>query len=439
MMLNPFKKQASPQVAAQELGVGGVRVSSGYVHDEFITALVGERGRRVFREMSDNDAIVGAILFSIEMLVRSAKWTVFPNKKTQDQEAADFMTDVLADMDHSWEDFIATALSMLIYGWQYTEIVAKMRDDGQIGIRRLADRAQESLERWILDEFGNVVAMIQQDPNSGRQPIIPIWKALHFRPHMFKNSPEGRSVIRRAYRSYFFLKNIQEIEATAIERELNGLPVVQVPNEILKAATPATAAAKARYEKLVRDIKFNNQGGVVLPSDPFFDDEGNPTEIRQVSLRLLSSEGNRNIDTNPVIMRYQKDIARTVLADFIMLGATGAGSMALSKDKSKLFSLAVTGWVESIAAVTNKKLFPYIWELNGRDMATMPYIMPEKISIDISELGTFVKNISGAGFNLATDVDLENTLRDAANLPPKTNEVQLETEEPGPLMEAEDE
>ena len=49
-----------------ELGTTGLRRVGGRVQDEFINALRGEKGRRVFREMSENDAIIGAILFAVD-------------------------------------------------------------------------------------------------------------------------------------------------------------------------------------------------------------------------------------------------------------------------------------------------------------------------------------------------------------------------------------
>jgi hypothetical protein len=36
---------------------------------------------------------------------------------------------------------------------------------------------------------------------------------LLFRPHSPKNNPEGRSVIRNAYRAYYFIKRLEELEA----------------------------------------------------------------------------------------------------------------------------------------------------------------------------------------------------------------------------------
>ena len=59
-----------------ELGVTGLRAFGGYVREEFIKDLVGKRGVRTFREMSETDAIVGALLGTIEWVGRQVDWTI---------------------------------------------------------------------------------------------------------------------------------------------------------------------------------------------------------------------------------------------------------------------------------------------------------------------------------------------------------------------------
>lgn len=422
-----------------ELGVAGAEISNGYVLEEFLPQLQGERGRKIYREMRDNDATVSAFLFAIEMILRGVDWRVEASKNMKDtkeaQDAQEFLRGVLfEDMSHSWDDFISEVLSMLVFGWEYTEVVYKRRmgsdfpdpkkrskfDDGAIGIRKLGNRAQETLDKWEVDETGGVQGMYQRPPLGGPVRFIPIDKALLFRPHPQKGSPEGRSVLRGAYRSWFFLKNIQEVEAIAVERELNGLPVVSIPNAILNGTTAEAIASKNAYIKLVRDIKFNEQGGVVLPSDTYYDADGKPTSVKQVSLELVSATGTRAINTGEVILRYQREIARTVMADFLMLGSNDRGSFAMSKDKSSLFVKSTDGWLQSMADTINKHLIPKLWKLNAFPPETMPYVSPGNVApVDLDELGKYISDLARAGAPLFPDEELESHLRDSAGLPEK--------------------
>lgn len=427
--------QESDKELLTPLGVEGAKISNGFVHEEFLPKLTGSRGRKIYREMRDNDDTVSATLFAVEMLLRAVKWSVEPADQSNEAlEAASFVEGALfEDMSHTWDEFIGNVLTMLPFGWQYTEVVFKRRNgqqedstqnskfsDGRIGIRKLADRSQETLDHWEISEDGGVSGMWQLPPNGGSLKYIPINRALLFRPHPHKGSPEGRSVLRGAYRSWYFLKNIQEIEAIAIERELNGLPVVYIPNKILVGKDDDSKAAVQKYIKMVRDIKFNEQGGAVLPSDPFYNSQGEPTNVRQVELSLLSASGSRAIDTDKVIKRYQASIARTILADFIILGMSDKGSFALSKSKVELFAQALEGWLGSIASVINRHLIRRLWSLNNFDYRHMPTVVPGKVApVDLAELGDFISKLAGAGATLFPDDDLENNLRGVAGLPAK--------------------
>ncbi|MES0340725.1 MAG: hypothetical protein ABUK08_00255 [Candidatus Humimicrobiaceae bacterium] len=440
------EQSRSSKFGFEELGVAGAKISNGYVFEEFLPQLQLEKGRKVFREMRDNDATVSSILFAVEMILRAVNWTVEENSDTKGtseaESSAKFLEGALFDdMSHTWDDFLAEVLSMLTFGWEYTEVVYKRRlgpdqkdpskrsiyNDGAIGIRKLANRAQETLERWNIDEHGGVKGLWQNPPFGGIVRYIPIEKAILFRPRPNKGSPEGKSALRGAYRSWYFLKNIQEIEAIGIERELNGLPVVRIPNEILKSTNPNDISTKNEYIKMARDVKFNEQGGVVIPSDTYFDGDGNRTSTPVVDFSLMSSDGSRAIDTNEVILRYQRDIARTFLADFLLLGSGDSGSWALSKDKSNLFVRTLSGWLEAIAETLNRHLVPKLWKYNNFDPKYMPFLRPGRVAdADLFELGGYIKDLAGAGATLFPDDDLENELRDAADLPEKDPEMSME-------------
>ena len=57
----------------KEAGRIGQRRYAGTLYEEFLPELRGRRGTEVYREMSENDDVVGAVLFAVEMLVRQCK------------------------------------------------------------------------------------------------------------------------------------------------------------------------------------------------------------------------------------------------------------------------------------------------------------------------------------------------------------------------------
>jgi hypothetical protein len=119
----------------QELGVTGVKRVSGYIDEEFLPALRGRKAVRVYREMSANDSMVGALLFSVDKLIREVEWKVLPAEQTDEGiQAQEFLESCMEDMSHSWDDFIGEVLSM----------VELARDRLQAPARALAERPEEA-------------------------------------------------------------------------------------------------------------------------------------------------------------------------------------------------------------------------------------------------------------------------------------------------------
>lgn len=206
-----------------ERGTSGLRRAGGYVREEMLTDLVGLTGVRKYTDMKNNSAVIGACLYALEMLIRNVRWHFKPVDTSDTAqhyaEIADGM--LFDDLDMPWSLLISEILSYLPYGWSWFEMVFKRRlglfppplpdgspalpskfNDGYIGLGKIAPRAQETLLRWEFDSAGGLLGMHQLDPWMGHHAYIPYEKSLLFRPTSYKNSPEGRSVLRTAYRCF---------------------------------------------------------------------------------------------------------------------------------------------------------------------------------------------------------------------------------------------
>lgn len=187
-----------------ELGRTGQYRFGGLFYDEFLTNLQGLRGVRIYQEMSENDDVVGAVLFGIKMLIRQADWLVQPGGDTEaDKEATAFVNSCMHDMQSSWTDTISEILSFLTYSWSAHEIVYKRRmgrnknpilnskhNDGLIGWRKLPIRGQDTLYQWEYDSNDELIGLTQNPAPSYRLITIPIDKLLLFRTESRKDSPD---------------------------------------------------------------------------------------------------------------------------------------------------------------------------------------------------------------------------------------------------------
>lgn len=421
------------RIDLQEIGTSGLQHVSGFITDEFNAELRGLRGAKVYREMADNDPVIGAMLYAIERLIIQIDWRVEPHRDPDadkptpaDEEVAAFIESCLYDMSESWEATLSSILSFLVYGYAYCEIVYKKRDgrdtddatkrsnfdDGKIGWRKISLRAQETTWEWMLDEKGGVRGLKQLDPSAGPLVEIPIEKALLFRTTNARNNPEGKSLLRNAYRSWRFKKTIEEIEAIGMERDLAGMPVALVPPSMLSStATAAEVSARTAIEKLVRGIKRNENEGILFPLA--YDSEGR----EMYKLQLLNAGGNRQFDTDKIIARYDQRIAMTVLADFILLGHENVGSFALGASKIDLFTTAIGQIAQSIAETFNQHGIPRLLKLNGMDPARQPELTFGEIThVDLALLADFIQKASASGA-LVVDQGMDEYLRLVSGLP----------------------
>lgn len=406
----------------KELGRLGQKRYGGFFYEEFLRELQGKKGIAVYQEMSENDDTIGAILFSIEMLIRQASWDVQAGGTTPaDEEARDFVLSCMDDMSDTWSDTISEILSFLTYGWSAHEIVYKRRcgkrkdpqlrskyTDGLIGWQKLPIRSQDTLYEWLYDENDNIRGIIQNPPPDFGFIEIPVEKLLLFKTKSRKGNPEGRSILRNAYRDWYFKRRIQEIEGIGIERDLAGFPVLTAPEglDIWNSEDPEMVAIKTAAENIVQNIRRDSLEGLVAPNG--------------WELKLLTSGGQRQFDTSAVIERYDSRMAMTCMADFILLGHQNVGSFALSSDKTKMFAMAIGSYLDIICEVFNNQAIPALIDINGdyfSGITDYPTLIHGDVEdANLEKLGDYISKMITCGA-LIPDESVEDFVREQAGMP----------------------
>jgi len=431
---DPSLTQVVEHLDAKELllerGTSGLRRAGGYVREEMLKDLTGLEGMRRYREMRDNSPVVGSCLYAIEMMIRHVKWTMTPADDTPEaKHYADILEGMLFDdLDLPWALLISEILSFLPFGFSFFELVFKRRQgldppanpdgsrphasqftDGYIGLAKIAPRAQETVLRWEFSSMGDLLGMHQLDPWVGRHAYIPIEKALLFRPTSYKNNPEGRSVLRTAYRPYYLITHIENTEAVGIERDLTGLPVFGTPPQWwLPTATPTEVAQLELVKRLGRNIRQDEQACLVYPL--MYDAAGNLL----FKFELASSAGTKAINTDTIVQRYELRITQSLLCDLLFLGHEDVGSFALASSKSTTQAMSLGGYLTAIKDEMNRRCIPLLWRLNAFPEKLRPTLVHGDVeTVDLTELARFMLSF-GRVFNMQ---DLENHIRDLAGLP----------------------
>ena len=415
----------------KSVGFVGTSASSGRVREEFITQLQWPTAGKVYLEMGSNDPVVGGCLYLIESLIRKAKWHVKPAEgQTKDDEWVIFLESCLHDMDESWDTYVTEMLSAIQYGFSFHEIQYKVRrgpaekdakfksnySDGKIGWKGMPIRSQATLQEWTFDPATGEAIEFVQDVSStevkgGLGAIkIPIAGNLLFKIKNNRGNPEGFSLLRRAYRPWYFKKYIEELEGIGVERYLAGIPILQ-PDEdtnLFDADNADMVKLKNWATDLVANLRQDKNHGVVLPFG--------------WELKLLSPQGTAAIDTDKIIHRYDTRIAMAMLADLIILGSDGSGSFALADTKKTLLTCSLEALLNSMCAVLNKVAVPQLLLLNGMtDLTLMPTIVADDIETPtIKDLALLLRALS---IDITKSPELFNYIMRIASAPEATAEI----------------
>jgi hypothetical protein len=426
-----FSKRA-PEMAPEllrEIGATGLKEYSGYLYEEWHPDLRGRLADKVYREMAENNPTVGAALFLIETLVRQVEWRV-ETWHTDSREARDlrdwFDGALFEDLATPFDQTVAELIGSLpVYGWALIEELYRIRrrvdggpfnsrfDDGHWGWQDFAIRSQDSRDQWIFDESGRVTHMVQRVETEGTTRILPLDKCLLFRVRQWKNSPEGRSVLRSAYRPWYMLTRLEEVEAIGHERNAAGLPVALVPPDALSPnATPAERAMVSMAKDLVRNVRQDSAAGVVFPGAR--DSRGNETGFE---FKLLSASGKNDGGLDATIKRHQANIGMALLAELQQLGFSSSGSRALGDSKTDVLTMAIGALLKSISDVFSAVAIPRLARLNGFPINALPHLTHGDVETpQIAEASAAFASMVSAGGLTWTDDD-EDWYRDRYGLP----------------------
>lgn len=414
-----------------EFGVTGLTRFGGNVQEDYLREW-GTLDRLVptVRKMLDHPT-VAAVMFALEMTVRGADWIVTPaSEDDADKQAAEFLESCLDDMSHTWDDFIAQAITMVSYGFAPFEIVYKRRlgpdkdpasiaDDGLIGWRKFAYRAPDTLavgDEWVFDEAGGIQGLNQATQPTWQKIFIPIEKTLLFRTTAAKNNPQGRSILRGAFIPWYGAKTFAELEGIAAERMGAGIPIMYLgKGSSLVGATSDYELAK----DLVRNVRIDEQFGIVVPRQKMGPDgEG-------MLFELLSPPSRGIVDFHQVIERYKQEISQTLLAQFLFFGLTAQGTQALAVRSTDFFTQAVGGWLKMMAQTINMHAVARLFKMNPKFAAleVLPTIDAGSVDVvDVAALMGAITQATSAGA-LTAGPDIERAVRQALNLPDMPQEL----------------
>jgi hypothetical protein len=414
-----------PPVPFKEMGTSGTAVYGGYVQvKERSPKWTGRQKWVTASEMAVNTSIIAAGVHYFLNLVAYPSWTFQPHDE-EDEESlalAEFTEHVLNDMDTPWYKIVRRACMYRFHGFGIQEWTAKHRDDGLIGFKDIESRPQQTIEQWDVDVDGTVLGVWQRSPQTGNMLGIPRDKVLYLVEDTLTDNPEGIGMFRHMASPYERLMQLQNLEMRAYERDLRGTPIARAPLTFLDRAikngdiSQADAdALVAKFEALVALQVKQSDTGLVLDSMPYFSDSEAGDQVSGVpqwGFELLSGGGVGHGEIAAAIDRVQREIARIIGVEHLMMGDMG-GNRALSEDKSRNLYLIANSVLKYIASAVKQDILVPLWRLNGFPLNKMPEPKPEDVTFKNAEAITnALGKMASAGATLAPNDPVVNDIRD---------------------------
>lgn len=416
-------KSAFPR---QSLGDSGTRLLHGIIVEEYNPNLQGIQGIRIYDEMRKSDGTVRAAMLACTLPIRRSQWFVNPATDADDpdnelnKEIANFVSHAIFDwLDLTWDDVLRQALLMVPFGVMLFEKVYGIKEhDGKkwVTLEKLAPRLPKSILQWELVDQTFGIQQIRQD---GVLAQIPGSKLLTFVNEREGDNWWGTSMLRAAYKHWYFKNNFYKIDAIAFERQGLGVPLIKMPQGYSPDDEKAAMTS-------LQNLRANEQGFLLLPP-------GYEAEFMDMGAKTTRDPTNS-------INHHNKEILQSVLAQFLELGQnkTGSGSKALSQDHSDLFLKAMETIANNVSGVFNKDLIKELVDLNFNDVKVYPVLDYSGISkVDLQALSVGYAALVTAGAITPTDDD-QQYLRAAMGLPPRTQEQIDADSDNEPTEEAQD-
>lgn len=443
--LRDIKQSTRP---TKMVGAPGVAIWGGYVQTgEKNASLNNPRDRqRTYSEILANTSIVAAGTRYFLNLIGNAKWSFSPAPTDTDGKYSDFAEKALtSDPATPWHRIVRRASMYRFYGFSIQEWAATLdKETDQYTFSDIAPRAQQTIERWATTEEGTVEAVIQRSPQTNNEIYIPRWKTLYLVDDSLSDSPEGLGLFRHLVQPAERLRRYEQLEGFGFETDLRGIPVGRAPfTELAQAVEDGdiTPAQRAQIESALRTFIENHIKtptlGIVLDSITYeSNDEANRASgAKQWDIDLLKGTSTSFADNARAIDRLNREMARILGVEQLMLGSDHTGSLALSRDKTNSFFLLVDGSLIEIRESVKRDLLIPLWELNGWPKEMMPEIVTEAIRhTDVDKIATTLRDLATAGAILEPNDPVIGEIRDLLGVSRPSEDMMTSSAEDASLL-----
>lgn len=407
-------------------GGAGFTVYGGYLQDRERTAkLAGrERFRTYGRILADTPMVAAGVRYFLNLAAKT-EWKATPaNDSDEAADMAEFVQTMFDEMKTPYHKVLRHAAMHRFHGFTTMEWTAERREkDGRVVVSHIENRPQWTVEQWHTDFSGRVHGIIQWAPQTSERIYIPRGKLLYLADNSFTDDPRGMGIIRHIVRSVDMLRDYEHLEQIGYETDMRGIPIAKGPLAEIAASTDLTQEDKDALTQPLTDFITNHirgtDSGLVLDSSVYQGggEDETPINAPKFSVELLSGGSYGHKEIAMAIERINREIARVLGVEQLLLGADSAGSLALSRDKSQAFFMVVNSALAEAESAIRQDILPPIWTLNGFDPELMPSWKPESVEFkDPEQISGVLKDLATSGVPILPEDPAVNEVLEVVGL-----------------------
>lgn len=409
--LQKDKKEGKVQVQLVELGAPGTNIISGIITEDYNPDLQGTQAVKKFDEMRKNDAQVKASLLAVKLPLLSARW--FIQRAEGDEVDEDLAEEQALFIEENlfnklkWKKQLKLILTYLDFGYKYLEKVFGIDEEtGLIVWRKWGDRQQSAHYKWESDTTPPIVGAKQQLPVvtenlEDAQPFTPLEKLLLFSYDREGDNYEGVSMLRGAYKHWWYKDTLYKIQGIQAERYGVGIPTATMGES-------NSSDDKNKAEEMCKNVKSNESSYMILPFGWQFD----------IKTPIGNAQGS---SIEAAITHHNRMILMNVLAGFLDLGSGSSGSFALGREQGSFFTLGLQSIADDIKETINDAIKELIL-MNWTDTKKFPKLDVTDIANIDGESFSNMLNVLAMGNFITPDKDLKKFVRNSLKLPEMTAE-----------------
>jgi hypothetical protein len=312
---------------------------------------------RAYRQMVSNDASCYSSLRVAKVPVLSADYYIEPFSDNQeDVDIAEFVDFnifhrpsapwllTMEEILHMYEDGFSVLETVMEPGqWAPSREHANRKNYTML--KKLAPRPAPSIDSITYDNNGGPVAILQnaiQADGSVKKVTIPIGQCVVFTLTKRGSDLMGESILRSAYKHWFYKDHLYKVDAIQKERHGIGIPDV-------KLLPGASNEDKATATDMARNLRANESAYVVRPVN--------------IEVGFLKPEG-QLVNVLDSALHHDNMIMKNVMAQFMNLGLEAGGGRATAGSQVDIFMKSLRHVANLICETINIHLIPQLVAYN---------------------------------------------------------------------------